>query len=730
MVNIEAILERAGQSGEKALTESESKHALGAFGIPVVREAVVADVDEAVEAAGDIGYPVVLKAHGSKFLHKTESGLVQLNLPDAKAVRKAAETISENAGGNLEGFLVQPLVRGKREFVAGLFHDDQFGPVVMFGVGGVFTEVLSDVVFRLAPLGKSDAAEMLEEIGARALLDEFRGERAADREAIIQTLTALSGIGVQYPGIAEIDINPLIVEPDGHVCAVDALIVLRDKPPEKKYLPPVDPVALGKCFHPKSVVFIGATSKIGKWGHILPTFTISRGFKGDIHFVNPGGGVIVGRKAYASVAEIPGSVDLAVVTIPAAGVLDLIPQLKEKNIRNMLLITSGFGETGDDGRKLEKQLVELARQAGILVLGPNTMGICNPHIDFFCTGVHMSPRAGSTAAVTQSGNIGAQLLGFAEKQGIGIRGFSGSGNEAMVTIEDYLNGFEIDEKTRSVMLYVESVKNGRRFFEISRRISGKKPIILLQGGRTREGGRAAASHTGAMSTNTAIFDAMCKQAGIVKVEHPMDLLDLSAAFSSLPIPAGKRAAIMTIGGGWGVVATDMCSDHGLEIPGLPEEIIQRIDKILPPYWSRSNPVDIVGEHGDEIPVIILEELLKWDGCDAVINLGIMGKKIMLSRLSDSIGQADPDYSPEFLESVREHVDAFEKRYAKLTVELMKKYNKPVFGVSIFADDEKTVYRVDGSNLKGIFYPTPERAVRAFAGMYRYQRFLERSRREE
>lgn len=722
---IKKIIEKARQSGKKAIAEHDSKRALNTLGIPVVREIAVSDKNEVAEAAGKIGYPVALKGLGSEFMHKTESGLVRLNLPDERAVREAAETIIKNAGENLEGFLVQPTVRGKREFVAGLFHDGQFGPVVMFGLGGVFTEALSDVVFRLAPIRESEAFEMLGEISASDLLDDFRGEKAADRQAIVRTLCALSEIGVEYPDIAEIDINPLIVKADGSVCAVDALMVLRDERAEEKHPPPVDPVALGRCFYPRSVAFVGATSKIGKWGHILPTLAISRGFKGDIYFVNPGADVIAGRKSYASVTEIPGRVDLAVVTIPASGVPNLIPQLEEKNVRSMLVISSGFGETGEEGRKLEKKMTDMARKAGILVLGPNTMGISNPYIDFFCTGIHVSPGPGSTAAVSQSGNIGGQLLGFAEKQGIGIRGFSGSGNEAMVTVEDYLEAFEIDEKTRTVMLYVESIKNGRRFFEASRRISRKKPIILLKGGRTREGNRAAAGHTGSMSTNAAVFDAVCRQSGIVRAENPMDLLDLSAAFSSLPIPGGNRAAIMTFGGGWGVVATDLCAEHGLRVPILPEKVVRRIDRVLPPYWNRSNPVDIVGQYDDEIPGVIMEELLKWDGCDAVINLGIMGKKIMLNRIADSIGEADPDYSPEFLDSVREQVDAFEKRYAKLTVRLMEKYGKPVFGVSIFTDDEKTVYRVEGSTLKGIFYTTPERAVKAFAGMYGYRKFLER-----
>ncbi len=725
-MNISEVLKKAKMSGKTALTESDSKKLLKEYGVPVINETVAFNEDEAVEAARKIGFPVVLKGLGATLLHKTERGLVHLNLTDPHAVGRAAFLISAEAGDELEGFLVQPQVEGRREFVAGLFRDEQFGPVVMFGIGGVFTEAISDVAFRLAPLTEKDAAEMLDEIKAKSLLRNFRGENAADRDQLIQTIMGLSRIGIEQPEIAEVDINPLLITPEGAVCAVDALVVIGKKLNKNKFLPAVDPTAICSLFYPKSIAFVGASAQMGKWGHTLLSNTISGGFDGEIYLVNPKGGTIAGRQVYRSVGEIPGRVDLAVVTIPASGVMGLIPQFKEKEIRNMLLITSGFGETGKEGKQLEKKLVREAREAGILVLGPNTMGICNPHIDLYCTGSHVHPRPGSTAVVAQSGNMGTQLLAFAEEQGIGIRAFSGSGNEAMITIEDYIEAFETDSLTRTVMLYVESVKNGRRFFERAHSVGKKKPIVLLKGGRSKAGNRAAASHTGALTSDVRVFDAVCRQSGIIKVEHPMDLLDLAAAFSSLPLPKGNRAAVMTLGGGWGVVTADLCSEYELEVPELSQEIVERIDKILPPYWSKSNPVDIVGERDNTIPMIIMEELLKWDGCDAVISLGILGRKILLGRIAESVLKADPTYSADFIESVNQELSEFEKKYIEHIVKLMEKYNKPVFGVSIMKDKkDKTVYMVNDSRFKGVFFATPERAVKAFSKMYEYQRFLTR-----
>ncbi len=723
-MDLNELVRDALASGRTALNEAVSKQILGRYGVPVVAETIANTAADAVAASAALGFPVVLKGLGDDLLHKTEGGLVHLNLTDEKSVLSAAAQILETADG--AKILVQPQIRGHREFVAGLFRDPHFGPAILFGLGGILTEALSDVVFRLAPLTRQDAADMIASIRSRSLLGSFRGEAAVHRDPLLDTLMGLSAIATDFPEIAEIDINPLIATATGAVHAVDALITLAEPHRGAADDPPVPPPDIHALFYPRSVAFIGASAQMGKWGHMLICNTISGGYPGNVYAVNPKGGVIAGRPAYGSVADIPGDIDLAVVTVPAAGVMDLIPQLKAKGIKNVVLITSGFGETGTDGKTLERQLALKARTAGILILGPNTMGICNPHIHFFCTGTSVRPLAGSTAVVAQSGNMGTQLLAFAEAQGIGIRAFSGSGNEAMITIEDYMEGFEVDGLTRTVMLYIESVKQGRRFFESARRLSQKKPIVLLKGGQTRAGNRAASSHTGAMASDTRLFNAVCQQAGIVKVDQPMELLDLSAAFSSLPLPRSNRIAIMTLGGGWGVVTADLCNQFGLEVPDLSAQLIAAIDNVLPPYWSRSNPIDLVGENDPSIPLTVMEALLQWEGCDAVINLGILGRRIFLRRLAESVEHADPSYTREFLDDAVRGFSEFENSYIEQIVRLMEKYGKPVFGVSLLTDEkDATVYRVKGHHLKGVFFETPERAVKAAARMVEYQRFRKR-----
>jgi acyl-CoA synthetase (NDP forming) len=723
-VDVNRFVQRVLESGRTALSEAESKRILRHYGVPVVTETTVSTAEEAVAAANGMAFPVVLKGIGDNVLHKTESGLVHLHLTDDAAVRRAAKEILRTASGMK--LLVQPQIKGDREFVAGLFRDPQFGPAILFGLGGIFTEALADVAFRLAPLSERDALDMIASIRSRTLLGAFRGAAAVDRQSLLRTLMGLSALATDVSEIAEIDINPLIATASGDLMAVDALITLAGPEGRAADLPRVTPWEIHALFYPRSVAFIGASSELGKWGHTLICNAISGGYRGKVHAVNPKGGTIAGRPVYKSVEQIPGPVDLAVVTIPAAGVLDLMPQLKAKGIKKVVMVTSGFAETGPEGKVLERQLVAAAWANGIHILGPNTMGICNPHIDFFCTGAPVRPMAGTTAVVAQSGNMGVQLLAFAEQQGIGIRAFSGSGNEAMITIEDYLEGFEVDELTQTVMLYVESVKQGRRFFESARRLSKKKPIVLLKGGQTQAGNRAAASHTGAMASDTRLFDAVCRQAGIVKVDQPMELLDLSAAFSSLPLPRGNRIAIMTLGGGWGVVTADLCSQFGLDVPALGAALISRIDKVLPPYWSRSNPIDLVGENDPSLPITVMETLLAWDGCDAVIMLGIMGRRIFLKRMAESVRQADPSYTGDFLDGAVGVLSEWENNYIVRIVQLMENYAKPIVGVSLLTDRQDiTVRQVDGHALKAVFYETPEQAVKALAHMVAYQAFRSR-----
>ena len=597
---------------------------------------------------------------------------------------------------------------------------------MLFGLGGILAEAVDDVAMAIAPLARSEASRLVESLRARKLLDAFRGEQPVDRDALVKVLLGLSRMAIEHPEICEVDINPLRITAEGKIFAVDALVALREPDPPPAVLPPVSPQAIGQLFYPRSIAFVGASAQMGKWGFMLPVNTIGGGYTGKVYLVNPKGGTMNGQPVFAGLEDIPDPVDLVVVTIPAHRILPLIAQCRRKHVKSMILISSGFSETGSKGRQIEAELVAAARDAGILILGPNTMGIANPHASLYCTGSSVNPMPGTTAMVSQSGNMGTQLLAFAESQEIGIRGFCGSGNEAMITIEDFLEGFEVDELTRTVILYVESIKNGLRFFQSAKRVSRHKPVVLLKGGQTTAGNRAAASHTGALASDSRVFNAMCRQAGVIKVERPMELLDLAAAFSSLPLPRGPRVAIMTLGGGWGVVTADLCMHHRLQVPVLDPAIIRTLDALLPDFWSRANPVDLVGEQDSELPLKTLEALMSWDGCDAVIDLGILGRRIFLDRLAATAQKIDPGLTAAYFEGLRQMLNEFDDRFIKKIVALMHRYQKPIIGVHLLTDgQDKTLYRVDAADYQAVFYETPERAVYALSQMVQYQNYLSR-----
>ncbi len=718
----------ANGSGHRTLDEAESKELLARYGIPVVPERVAACPEEAAAAARELGFPAVLKALGPALAHKSERGLVRLGLGSEAQVAHAARQVAEAAGDDLRGYLVQPQVSGCREFLLGLFRDPSFGPVVVFGVGGVLAEALDDVALALAPLEPAEAAALLEGPRARALLGDFRGEAALDRAALVAALLGLSRLAEEHPEVAEVDVNPLRVRPDGTIVAVDALVVFGGGAPVARR-EPVPPLALARLFHPRAVAFVGATGALGKWGHLLFTNALAGGFPGPVYPVNPRGGTVAGRPALRDVGELPEGVDLAVVSVPAEAMAGVVTRLGARGIRSAVVVSSGFGEAGPEGRDLEDELVAAARRAGVTLVGPNTMGILNPHARFYATGAQVRPHPGATALLSQSGNMGVQLLFFAAAQGIGIRAFCGTGNEAMATVEDFLEALETDELTQTVVLYLEGVKEGRRFFEAARRLSQKKPVVALKGGRTVAGQRAAASHTGALAGDARVFAAACRQAGVVLADHPTDLLDASAAFTALPLPRGPRVAIVTWGGGWGVVAADACAELGLEVPPLDDRVRERLDALLPSYWSRTNPVDLVGEPAPELPARVLEELLAWEGADAVIHLGVLGREAFLHATVASARAVDPEQPPAVLAAAEAFAGRYEAARRAEFARLAARFGKPVVGVTLLPDPEgRTLLDAEGAGGAGgrvLAFPTPERAARVLARLWEYRRFRER-----
>jgi acyl-CoA synthetase (NDP forming) len=480
-------------------------------------------------------------------------------------------------------------------------------------------------------------------------------------------------------------------------------------------------MTLDHVFNPKSIAMIGASASFGKWGQMILSNIVAGGFPGKIYPVNPKEKKIFGIPVYNRVQDIPEPADLAIITTPADTVLSVLEDCGQRGIGTAVVVSSGFSETGDEGRALENKLVSLCREKGIVLVGPNTMGILCTRASLFATGAHTRPRQGSVAFISQSGNLGIQLIHWAEHQAVGVSLFAGSGNEAMVTCSDYLEYVAGDSQSRIIILYLESMREGRRFFETVKQVNRTKPVIVLKGGRTEAGRAASASHTGSMSGEVAVFRAACRQAGLLEAKVPSELLDLSAGFSSLPLPRGNRVGIVTLGGGWGVVTSDECNEKGLAVPALSAKTIKTIGRHLPSFWSKGNPVDLVGTRDREAPLVAVEELLKSDDIDAVISLGIVGRIEYLRLMNRSAKEVDETIPPGFLEQTETYVREYEEKYISRTAELMEEYEKPVIGVSLANTSGGTVRPVAGRRYSPVLYETPESAVHVLAKMVEYQR---------
>jgi acyl-CoA synthetase (NDP forming) len=474
----------------------------------------------------------------------------------------------------------------------------------------------------------------------------------------------------------------------------------------------------GLLFNPNSIALIGASNNIGKWGAIIFLNIVLGGYPGRLYPVNPKEEKILGHKAYGRITQIPDPVDLAIIAIPAHLTREALQDCIRKGIRMAVVITSDFSETGQEGARLEKELTQLARAAGLRLVGPNTMGIFSASASLTALMPPVRPKKGSVSLVSQSGNIGTQMLGWGEKFAVGFSKYVSSGNEGDLRSEDYLGFLGQDPETRVILLYIEGLDDGRDFFEKAKKITPHKPIIAFKGGRTPAGSRAAKSHSGAMAGVKEIYEAAFRQAGILWASTPEEMLEWGAAFSSLPPLRGNRVAILTRGGGWGVITADACNELGLEVPPLDGSILRSLDRLLPSYWSRGNPVDMVATIGTEPYMECLELLISWDQVDGVISLsGHAGPLAQI--IPDVKKKADTILPPEKLENILQQVSAARTQIYQRVCELVRKYQKPIFAVGPNGE------RGTGSEPPDFTlaqFRSPERAARAAGVFYQYSHY--------
>ncbi|MFQ5821457.1 MAG: acetate--CoA ligase family protein [Candidatus Heimdallarchaeota archaeon] len=463
---------------------------------------------------------------------------------------------------------------------------------------------------------------------------------------------------------------------------------------------------LKPLFEPKSIAIIGASSKTGKTGNIILRGILDHGYRGKVYPINPHEDDIYGLKAYPSIKYVPGTVDLAIISIPAPAVLGVIEECAEKAVKFGVIISAGFGEASDRGAELERQIVEIAKSRGMRLLGPNSIGIVNSSKNLVITIAPFETwREGTISIIAQTGVFaGAVAHWVMQTQYFGIGKSVSLGNKCDLDEADILEHLWRDSNTRVVGVYLEGIRDGRKLMNIASNATKQKPVILVKSGRTEAGSKAAASHTGSMSGNDALSDAAFKQCGIIRVENFEELMDLLKAFDYQPLPKGNRVGILTLSGASGVLATDICTKLGLSIPKLSEETKKRIETTIMPSWQpASNPVDIwiaLGSGAELAHKTALNALLEDENVDCVLAI-----LLALSPAAFNIKKV------------------FQKAHEKHP-------NKPIV-VSIIGGKMAIQWFKKLEKIRIPAYLTtasPERAAKVLHAMYRYKQYLERSER--
>jgi len=764
------------------LSEHESKRLLAGYGVPIATEQIVQDADSAAHAAAAIGFPVVVKLCGDAIAHKTERDLVRLGLADAIAVRAAAGELLAKARpeDGAVSLLVAELVRGKRELIAGLVRDPSFGPCVLLGLGGILTEALGDVVFAAAPLERADALAMIGRLRASHLLTKpFRGEAAVDADALAAVLVGLGKLALERPDVASVDLNPLIVRSDGKVLAVDALVEIEppaqsERAPfprseaqpsgdihqararegnrigrsERAPFPRSEPQPSGEIhkardgagnqlsdeallerfrplFHPRGIVVAGASTHPGKFGFVTLHNLRAFGYQGELFPVNREGAEILGAPSHRDVAEIPvGHADLVFVCTPAGANVELLRACAKIGVRAAFVASAGYREAGPEGRAQEDELVATADELGIVMAGPNGQGVISTPVSMCAQIVAPYPPAGGISVVSQSGNLVSSFLNYAVQTGVGIAKAISSGNSAQTGIAEYLEYFAADPDTKVVVAYLEGVPDGRRLLAAIRRLTARKPLVLVKGGVASEGQRAALSHTGSLATDDRVFDGVCRQAGALRAPNVEAAFEWAATLATQPLPRGRRVIVFTTAGGWGVLAADACAAAGLQLVALPESVRTKIDGMVPARWSRSNPVDLAGgETRDTVPAV-LDLLCAHPDVDAIVHLGLG-----IQAATANLFRSGPFFPGHGLERIAEYHERQDRRFAEAARDASVRHGKPVLSATELVHTDRDYGNAGPLALKEfgrVCYPSAHRAVEALRMLVDYAEFRARS----
>jgi acyl-CoA synthetase (NDP forming) len=626
---VSSVISSVRASGRSVLTEIESKRILHSLGLPVAVPEAAATADDAVRAASRIGLPVVLKVLSPDVSHKSDVGGVELNLETEAAVRDAFERIRGSLAArardaHFEGVAVQPMAKpGGVELIAGTYRDERFGAMVMVGLGGVFVEVLKDTALALAPIGGREALAMLTRLRGAQILRGVRGQPGVDIDAIVSFLETVSGIAAAHPEIAEMDLNPIVAYEDG-LEILDSRIVLGDAKTSARQPDPNHAARLRnleRAFNPRTVAVIG-DKRMGGYMWLRAMAHL----KGKLYSVQIDPNEIPGIEAMGvenrkSLAEITEPIDYAVSAVPRQIAPRILKDCVANRVGSIGFFTSGFSETSEElGIRLEAELRDLAINSEIALVGPNCMGLYSPGAGLCNFPEEKVGDAGDVCFISQSGTHTINFCLQAPIHGINVNKAASIGNALVLEAADYVDLMAADPATRVIGMYIEGVRDGRRFFDSVRHAAERVPVVIWKGGATEAGARATFSHTGSLATAAATWRTVVRQSGAVEVASLDAMLDAVALFARAKRIGGRRMGLVAMTGGQSVVITDTFATAGLEIPALSESSYEELKTFFNIVGgSYRNPLDAGGTIGAGHHQGNLDRILEILERDAVID---------------------------------------------------------------------------------------------------------------
>ncbi len=475
-------------------------------------------------------------------------------------------------------------------------------------------------------------------------------------------------------------------------------------------------------FDPRGVIVAGASTHPGKFGFVALHNILACGYQGEVFATNREGSDVLGRPTLASVDEVPdGVADLVFICTPAAANPQVLRQAAAKGVRAAFIASAGYGEAGEEGQALQAELVALADDLDIMIVGPNGQGLVSTPASLCAQIVAPYPPAGRIGVASQSGNFVSSFMNLSRQSGVGVSRALSVGNAAQIGVIDALEYYAQDPHTAVGLVYVEGLPDGRGFFDRLAAIVRRMPVVVVKGGASATGARAAASHTGSLATDDKVFDGMCRQAGAIRAATVTEAFEAAATIATQPTPAGPRVAVVTTVGGWGVLTADAMAGTSLELLALPDDLRAALDELLPPRWSRNNPIDLAGgETKDTVPAV-LEAVVGHPDVDAAILLGV-GIQSNQGRL-ERAGPFYPDHGLERIVAFHERQD---RRYVACAADLADRYGKPVVVATELAVADPDNAAVAAIRESGRYcFPAADRAVVALDHVWRHQRWRDR-----